>query len=61
MKKRLIFFPLFLAIFGFSAFLRTAGAENVRAVQMVTLIATGMCLGVALAHARFLLGEKPQP
>ena len=50
MRHSLIFLPLFFAALGFFAFLRTSGAENVRAVQVVSLIATGMCLGVALAR-----------
>lgn len=60
MKKRLIWFPLFFAFLGFSAFLRTAGSDQVRAVQIVALIATGMCLGVALAHLRFLFDANPK-
>jgi hypothetical protein len=61
MHKRLIFLPLFFAMLGFLAFLRTSGSDHVRAVQIVALIATGMCLGVALAHLRFLMGAKSQP
>jgi hypothetical protein len=34
------------------------GSENVRAVQMLALIAVGMGLGVALAHIKILLGMK---
>jgi hypothetical protein len=50
MKHRLVFFALIFAALCFFAFLRTPGAENVRAVQMISLIATGMCIGVALAR-----------
>jgi len=60
MMKRLVLFPLLFALFGFLAFLRTSGAENVRAVQIVSLIATGICLGVALANLRFRPGSKSQ-
>ena len=60
MKNRLFFLPLLAAVLGFSAFLRTSGAENVRAVQMVSLIAAGMGLGVALANLKFLLAGRSQ-
>ncbi|MFI5114710.1 MAG: hypothetical protein ACHP7J_06150 [Terriglobales bacterium] len=60
MKKRLFFFPLFASALGFSAFLRTADAEHVRTVQIVALIATGMGLGVALAHLKFVLDTRFQ-
>jgi hypothetical protein len=60
MKKRLFVVPLFASVLGFAAFLRTTGAESVRAVQMVDLIATGMGLGVALAHLKFLLDSRSQ-
>jgi len=59
MKKPLFVVPLFAALLGFSAFLRTSGAEHVRAVQIVDLIATGMGVGVAFAQLRFLRGTKP--
>lgn len=58
MKKSLVFSPLFLACLGFLAFLRTSGAESVKAVQVVALIGIGMCLGVGLANLRLLLSEK---
>jgi hypothetical protein len=60
MKKRLVFLPLLLAAFGFSAFVRSTGSDHVRAVQILALIATGMCLGVALANLRALFGAKLQ-
>ena len=60
MNKRLIVSPLLFAVMALFAFLRTSGAENVRAVQMVSLIATGMCLGVALAHLGLGLSAKSQ-
>ena len=50
MNERLIFFFAFFASMSFAGFLRTSNAESVRAVQIVSLIATGMCLGVSLAH-----------
>jgi hypothetical protein len=59
-SKRLIFFPGFFAILSFAGFLRTSGAEAVRAVQMVFLIATGMCLGVSLAHLAASWRSKTQ-
>jgi hypothetical protein len=52
------FLPLFASALGFSAFLRTTGAESVRGVQIVALIATGMGLGVALAHLKLLWGTR---
>ena len=58
MKPRLFVMPLFAAILGFGAFLRSDGSESVRAVQIVSLIATGMGLGVALAHFKFLLDAR---
>jgi hypothetical protein len=60
MKKRLFILPLFASVLAFSAFLRTTGAENVRTVQMLALIATGMGLGVALAHLKFILDARSQ-
>lgn len=57
MKKRLFFLPLFAAVLAFSAFLRSTGADNVRTVQILALIATGMGLGVALAHLKFILSK----
>jgi len=61
MNKQLIFLPLFLAIVGYSAFLRTPGFGSVRAVQVVLLLGTGMCLGVGLAHLGVLLRGKSRP
>lgn len=58
MKKRLFFLPLFAAVLAFSAFLRSTGADNVRTVQILALIATGMGLGVALAHLKFILSKS---
>jgi hypothetical protein len=52
--------PLLVFVLGFGAFLRTPGSENVRAVQMVALLASGMGLGVALAHIRVLVGMGSQ-
>jgi hypothetical protein len=50
MKKRQAILPFIFAVMAFFAFLRTSGAENVRPVQIVTLIAAGMCLGSGLAQ-----------
>lgn len=55
LRKQLIA-PLLVSVLGFGAFLRMPGAENVRAVQMLTLLGSGIGLGVALAHAIMLLG-----
>jgi hypothetical protein len=60
MKKRLFFLPLFAAALAFFAFLRSAGSDNVRTVQIVALIATGMGLGVALAHLKLMLSTRSQ-
>jgi hypothetical protein len=60
MKHRLVFLPLFFAALGFFAFLRMPGAENVRAVQVVSLIGTGMCIGVALARLLIRQGVQPR-
>jgi len=49
---------LLACVFGFAAFLRAPGVENVRAVQIVALLAAGMGLGVALSHLRLLLSLK---
>jgi hypothetical protein len=60
MKKRLFFLPLFASALAFAGFERSAGSENVRAVQIVSLIATGMGLGVALAHLKMILSGRSQ-
>jgi hypothetical protein len=58
MKRRLFVMPLIASFMGFAAFLRTDGADTVRAVQIVSLIATGMGLGVALAHLKLFLSKS---
>ena len=50
--------PLLAFLLGLSAFFRMPGAENVRAVQIVTLLGSGIGLGVALAHAKFLFDSR---
>ncbi|HET6176300.1 MAG TPA: hypothetical protein VFE61_05155 [Candidatus Sulfotelmatobacter sp.] len=60
MNKRLVFFPAFFAILSFAGFLHTSNAESVKAMQIVFLIATGMCLGVSLAHLVVQLRGKSQ-
>jgi len=50
--------PLIAAVLGFGAFVRIPGSENVRAVQIVALLAAGMGLGVTLAHFMALLRAK---
>jgi hypothetical protein len=61
MKKRLLFLPLLGALLSFSTFLRSTGSDHVKTVQILALIITGMCLGVALVNLRFLFGAKSQP
>jgi hypothetical protein len=58
--RRGLIAPLLVSILGFGVFLRTPGAENVRAVQVVMLVACGMGLGVALTHLRILFGMGSQ-
>lgn len=60
MKKRFLFLPILFAALGFSAFVRSPGSEQVRAVQILALIGTGMCLGVGLANLRAFIAAKPQ-
>jgi hypothetical protein len=48
--------PFMVFVLGFGAFLRMPGSENVRAVQMLALLGSGMGLGVAIAHVRVLVG-----
>jgi hypothetical protein len=49
---------LLAVVLGFGSFARTKGSENVRAVQIVGLLACGMGLGVALMHVKLLLALK---
>ena len=58
--RRGLIVPVLVAVMGFSAFLRTEGAETVRNVQILSLVACGMGLGVALAHLKILLGMRAQ-
>ncbi len=58
--RRGLVVPLVVALLGFLTFWRTPGAENVRAVQVLSLIAVGLGLGVALAHLKILLGMKKE-
>ncbi|MBZ5720605.1 MAG: hypothetical protein LAO03_09515 [Acidobacteriia bacterium] len=58
--RRGLVMSLIAAAMGFSAFLRMQGSENVRAVQIVSLLATGIGLGVALSHARVLWGLRKE-
>lgn len=56
--RRALFLGLFVAVLAFGTFLRTTGAENVRAVQIVSLVAAGMGLGVSLASFKWWLAAK---
>jgi hypothetical protein len=58
MKKRFVLLPLFVAFVSLSVFLRSNGSDQVRMVQILTLIVIGMCLGLALANLLALLGAK---
>ncbi len=58
MKKRFVFMPLFVAAVSFSIFLRSNGSEHVRAVQVLTLIGIGMCLGVAMVNLLAFFSAK---
>jgi hypothetical protein len=58
MKKSFVFSPVFVAAVSFSVFLRSNGSEQVRPVQILTLIAIGMCLGIALVNLLTLLSAK---
>ena len=49
---RRIVVALAISALAFAAFSRTPGAENVRAVEILMLMASGMGLGVALALFR---------
>jgi hypothetical protein len=55
---RAFILPLFASFLAFYAFLRTSGAEHVRAVQMLALIAVGMGMGVALAHIKLIINTR---
>lgn len=58
--RRGLILPLLVAVLGFATFVRSGGAEHVRAVDMLTLIGIGMGLGVALAYVRVMIGMKKQ-
>jgi hypothetical protein len=60
MKRSQVALPAMFSVLAFLGFLRLPGADKVTGVQIATLIATGMCLGVAIAHL-FLRRAKPQP
>ena len=60
-KQRVtLFLPLFVAALSFGSFLRMAGSGNVRSVQIVILLACGMCLGVTLTQFATLFTHKTQ-
>ena len=56
--RRALLLPLLVFVFGFFGFLRTPGAENVRTVQILSLLAAGMGLGVVLAHLKLVLSAR---
>lgn len=58
--RRTLLLPLVAAALAYGAFVRMPGAENVRAIQMLALIACGMGLGIALAHLKLALSAKPK-
>lgn len=49
-RFRRIVLPLLLCAIALGAFSRTPGAETVRWVQILALLAAGLCAGVALAN-----------
>ena len=51
---------LLVFVLGLGAFLRIAGSENVRAVQMVALLVSGVGLGMGVAYVRVLVGMGSQ-
>jgi len=57
-SRKGFFLGLFVTLLGFATFLRTDGAAHVRAVQIVTLVVTGMGLGVAFAHLKVFQAIK---
>lgn len=60
MRKGQGILPLLFSLLAFMTFLRIPGARNVSTVQILSLIATGLCLGVGVAHL-LLPRAKSQP
>ena len=58
--RRALLLPLVAAALAYGAFVRMPGAENVRGVQMLALLACGTGLGIALAHLKLALSAKPK-
>jgi hypothetical protein len=58
--QRGLILPLLVSVLGFAAFLRSGGAEHIRTVDMLALLAIGMGLGVALAYVKVMIGMKKQ-
>lgn len=56
--RKALLLPLVAAALAYGAFMRMPGAENVRTVQMLALIACGMGIGIALAHLKLALSAK---
>lgn len=55
---RWLVLPLMVFVIGFFTFLRTPGADHVRTVQILSLIAAGMGLGVAVARLKEALSSR---
>jgi hypothetical protein len=53
-----IAFALLFASFSFSNFLSSPGAANIRNIQILQLIATGMLIGVALVRIVLQIKQK---
>jgi len=56
--KRTLAISGMLAAFSFGGFTRLSGSENIRAVQLVTLLACGIALGIFISTALALFRER---
>ncbi len=59
-KKRMIVVPLIVSMGIFGVFTQTIRFQYVRAVDMVQLLASGACLGMALAALIFRIRSKSE-
>ena len=61
-RRPKVFVPLFIAFMGFAALMKAAsspGFAAIRSVDVVRLVASGMCFGAALAAlAIFFVGGR---